>query len=180
MGIQDQHTCNFRLRFYCPLYLLPISYDDSLYRWLVYVKVSITSVVLLYLSEFRLIQPQVGISVLPLPKTRSKELLLYVFRKYILQLLSQGIVNIKPNTNSPQVSEWITLWASKVYPLFGQSHTELITLYTFRFPNCQKTFVSIKRHIISIMEQPKIQFYFIINLHHRTITNIHSNILFQI
>ena len=64
-----------------PLYLLPISYDDSLHRWLVYVKVSITSVVLLYLSEFRLIQPQVGISVLPLPKTRSKELLLYFFPK---------------------------------------------------------------------------------------------------
>ena len=75
-------------QIYLPLYLLPISYDDSPHRWLVYVKVSITSVVLLYLSEFRLIQPQVGISELPLPKTRSKELLLYVFRKYILQLLS--------------------------------------------------------------------------------------------
>ena len=74
-------TYNFRLRFYCPLYLLPISYDDSPHRWLVYVKVSITSVVLLYLSEFRLIQPQDGISVLPLPITRSKELLLYFFPK---------------------------------------------------------------------------------------------------
>ncbi len=74
-------TYNFRLRFYCPLYLLPISYDDSPHRWLVYVKVSITSVVLLYLSEFRLIQPQDGISELPLPKTRSKELLLYVYPK---------------------------------------------------------------------------------------------------
>ena len=74
-------TYNFRLRFYCPLYLLPISYDDSPHRWLVYVKVSITSVVLLYLSEFRLIQPQDGISVLPLPITRSKELLLYLFSK---------------------------------------------------------------------------------------------------
>ena len=74
-------TYNFRLRFYLPLYLLPISYDDSPHRWLVYVKVSITSVVLLYLSEFRLIQPQDGISVLPLPITRSKELLLYLFPK---------------------------------------------------------------------------------------------------
>ena len=137
--MQDLAYLQLSAQIYLPLYLLPISYDDSPHRWLVYVKVSITSVVLLYLSEFRLIQPQVGISVLPLPKTRSKELLLYVFRKYILQLLSQGIVNIKPNTNSPQVSEWITLWASKGHPLFGQSHTELITLSTFRFPNCQKT-----------------------------------------
>ena len=74
-------TYNFWLRFYCPLYLLPISYDDSPHEWLVHVKVSITSVVLLYLSEFRLIQPQDGISVLPLPITRSKELLLYLFSK---------------------------------------------------------------------------------------------------
>jgi len=74
-------TYNFRLRFYCPLYLLPISYDDSPHRWLVYVKVSITSVVLLYLSEFRLIQPQDGISELPLPITRSKESLLYFIPK---------------------------------------------------------------------------------------------------
>ena len=71
----------FSLRFIFPLYLLPISYDDSPYEWLVHVKVSITSVVLLYLSEFRLIQPQDGISVLPLPITRSKELLLYFFPK---------------------------------------------------------------------------------------------------
>ena len=64
-------TNNFLAQIYLPLYLLPISYDDSLHRWLVYVRVSITSVVLLYLSEFRLIQPQDGISVLPLPITRS-------------------------------------------------------------------------------------------------------------
>ena len=50
-------TNNFLAQIYLPLYLLPISYDDSLHRWLVYVRVSITSVVLLYLSEFRLIQP---------------------------------------------------------------------------------------------------------------------------
>ena len=137
--MQDLAYLQHSAQIFLPLYLLPISYDDSPHRWLVYVKVSITSVVLLYLSEFRLIQPQVGISVLPLPKTRSKELLLYVFRKYILQLLSQGIVNIKPNTNSPQVLKRIALWASKGYPLFSQSHTELITLSTFRFPNCQKT-----------------------------------------
>jgi len=68
-----------------PLYLTPISYDDSPYRWLIHVKVSTTSVSLPYLSEFRLIQPQDGISVLPLPITRSKESLLYIFRKYILQ-----------------------------------------------------------------------------------------------
>ena len=43
--------------------------------------VSTISVSVPYLSEFRLIQPQVGISVLPLPKTRSKELLLYFFPK---------------------------------------------------------------------------------------------------
>ena len=42
---------------------------------------SITSVVLLYLSEFRLIQPQDGISELPLPITRSKESLLYFIPK---------------------------------------------------------------------------------------------------
>ena len=85
-------TYNFRLRFYCPLYLLPISYDDSPHRWLVYVNVSITSVVLLYLSEFRLIQPQDGISVLPLPITRSKESLLYLsestFPNYYRKVLS--------------------------------------------------------------------------------------------
>ena len=132
----------FSLRFYLPLYLLPISYDDSPYEWLVHVKVSITSVVLLYLSEFRLIQPQDGISVLPLPITRSKESLLYLFRKYLLQLLSQGIVNIQPNTNSPQVLKQIALWASKGYPLFSQSHTESATLSTFLFPKCQKTNLS--------------------------------------
>ena len=81
-------TNNFQAQIYLPLYLLPISYDDSPHEWLVHVKVSITSVVLLYLSEFRLIQPQDGISVLPLPITRSKESLLYLFRKYILRLLS--------------------------------------------------------------------------------------------
>ena len=50
-------TYNFQLRFFYTLYLLPISYDDSLHEWLVHVRVSITSVVLPYLSEFRLIQP---------------------------------------------------------------------------------------------------------------------------
>ena len=39
------------------LYLTPISYDSSLYSWLDYVKVDTTPVLLLYLSEFRLIQP---------------------------------------------------------------------------------------------------------------------------
>ena len=82
-NLRGCRICHLQLsaQIYLPLYLLPISYDDSLHRWLVYVNVSITSVVLLYLSEFRLIQPQVGISELPLPKTRSKELLLYFFPK---------------------------------------------------------------------------------------------------
>ena len=63
------------------LYPTPNSYVDSPHRWLVYVKVSITSVLLPYLSEFRLIQPQDGISELPLPITRSKESLLYYIPK---------------------------------------------------------------------------------------------------
>ena len=96
-------TNNFLAQIYLPLYLLPISYDDSPHEWLVHVKVSITSVVLLYLSEYRLIQPQDGISVLPLPITRSKESFFSLYLKYILLVLSYGILNIYPNTNSPQV-----------------------------------------------------------------------------
>ena len=64
---------------------------------------STTSVPLPYLSEFRLIRPQDGISVLPLPITRSKELLLYVFRKYIRQPMSRYSGRISPPLNSPQV-----------------------------------------------------------------------------
>ena len=43
------------------------------------------------------------ISVLPLPTTRSKELLLYVFRKYIRQPMSRYRSRISPPLNSPQV-----------------------------------------------------------------------------
>ena len=87
-GCRIRDYLQLSAQIYSTLYLLPNSYVDSLHKWLVYVRVSITSVVLLYLSEFRLIQPQDGISVLPLPITRSKESLLYLFQKYILQLLS--------------------------------------------------------------------------------------------
>jgi len=74
-------TYQLSTQIFLPLYLTPNSYVDSPHRWLVYVKVSITSVLLPYLSEFRLIQPQDGISVLPLPITRSKESLLYYIPK---------------------------------------------------------------------------------------------------
>ena len=39
-------------------------------------------------------------------------------------------------------SSWITLWASKVYPLFGQFHTKLITPRTFQKSNLSKNYVS--------------------------------------
>ena len=56
-GCRIRDYLQLSAQIYSTLYLLPNSYVDSSHRWLVYVKVSITSVVLLYLSEFRLIQP---------------------------------------------------------------------------------------------------------------------------
>ena len=94
------------------------------------IEVSTTSVSLPYLSEFRLVRPQDGISVLPLPITRSKESLLYVFRKYIRQPMSRYRSRISTTPKLTTSLSWITLWASKGYPLFSQSHTELATLST--------------------------------------------------
>jgi hypothetical protein len=60
------------------------------------------------------------------------------------------------NTNSPQVLKRIALWASKGYPLFSQSHTELITLCTFHFQIVKKLYM-----YIYITKKRKNVFFFI-------------------
>ena len=64
-GCRIRDYLQLSAQIYSTLYLLPNSYVGSPHEWLVHVNVSITSVVLLYLSEFRLIQPLSGIWFYP-------------------------------------------------------------------------------------------------------------------
>ena len=124
------------------------------------IEVDTTPVSLPYLSEFRLIQPLSGISVLPLPTTRSKELLLYVFRKYIRQPMSRYRSRISTTPKLTTSLSWITLWASKGYPLFGQFHTKLITPRTFPKSQIIKKLCIKLDTLIYMYIKPQNTFYF--------------------
>ena len=142
-------TYNFQLRFFYTLYLLPISYDDSLHEWLVHVRVSITSVVLPYLSEFRLIRP-----------------LRWDFRVTLTHNKVNRIASIFISESTffnyyRRVLSTFSRWASKVYPLFGQSHTKLITPRTSQ-KKFQRTMslLSLKTYNIYVYKFPKYIFFY--------------------
>ncbi len=104
------------------------------------------SVLLLYLSEIRLIQPQDRISVLPLPITKSKNRFLFNSES-TFQVVCLRYRFLWPPHSAVGYSHHNflvdCLMSFKVYSLFGQSHTELITLCTFQIFKLSKNFTLI-------------------------------------
>ena len=109
-----------------------------LFKMVNLIRVNTTSVLLLYLSEFRLIQPLSGIWFYP-THNKVKESRSLVF----LKVHSKSFVNesLKPTILAGGYSHHNflvdCLMSFYVYSLFGQSHIELITLNTFLISNCQ-------------------------------------------
>ena len=109
-----------------------------------YVQATTMSALLPYLSEFRLIRPRDGISELPLPITRLKNRVFFSFSRSTLDEKCL-FRTVKPLQHLAefQAPHLILdcLMSLFRYPLFGQSHRELITLPTSQNFKLSKNFI---------------------------------------